>query len=443
MKSNVVTRFAPSPTGLLHGGNYRTAVFAYLFSKKMGGKFIVRIEDTDRERSKKEYEENILETLAWLNLKHDQLYRQSDHQARHTEELKRLIANGHAYISKEDIEATPPKADESPQRQRRAEVIRFANPKTTVTFTDVIRGPITFDTTELGDFIIARSETEPVFHFAVVVDDHDEGVTHVIRGEDHISNTARQILIQKALGYEMPVYAHLPLVLGPDRTKLSKRKGAKALTEYRAEGYLPEAIINYLALLGWHPEGEKEIFSVAELVQEFNITRTQKGAGIFDETKLLWVNHEHLRRLSDASYAQKLKDFIKKDFNRELVPLLKDRAQTLKEAAEALENEFNFIESVSFDQGLLIRGAKTGAPEVKKHLTTLATLLKDTDGDFTAEKVKDAVFPYATQQGRAAVLWPMRIALSGKEKSPDPFTLAALLGRQRTLERIEKAAHML
>ena len=219
MPDQIVTRFAPSPTGLLHAGNYRTAVFSYLFARQHGGKFILRIEDTDRERSRPEYEVNILESLAWLGLDFDEKYRQSENASVHREYLEKMIASGHAYISQE----TPTKEGE------RAEVIRFKNPNKKVLFPDLIRGDIEFDTTELKDFVIAKSLDEPVFHLAVVVDDFTAGVTHVIRGEDHISNTPRQILIQEAIGAPCPIYAHLPLVLAPDRSKLSKRKGALPL----------------------------------------------------------------------------------------------------------------------------------------------------------------------------------------------------------------------
>jgi glutamyl-tRNA synthetase len=429
MAQKVVTRFAPSPTGLLHGGNYRTAVFAYLYARKTGGEFIVRIEDTDRERSKKEYEDNIVETLQWLGLKHDRFFRQSENAPRHQELLKGLIAKDLAYVSKEE-----PK-----EEGQRSEVIRFRNPKKVVTFTDAIRGEIRVDTTDLGDFVIARSETEPVFHFAVVVDDADEGVTHVIRGEDHISNTPRQILIQEALGLPTPTYAHLPLVLGPDRTKLSKRRGAKALTQYRDEGYLPEAMINYLALLGWHPEGEQELFSIDELMQAFSLERIQKGSGIFDETKLAWFNHEYLKKLSAADYSKRLESAIGRSVMSELIPLLQERAKTFREAAELLTTEFAFLgEEPAPSQELLLQGAKTDAAAAASNLLRVIELLQNHES-FTAESVKEAVFPYATEVGRAGVLWPMRVALSGREKSPDPFTLAALLGREKTLERLNKA----
>lgn len=429
MPERVVTRFAPSPTGLLHAGNYRTAIFAYLFAKKHGGKFVVRIEDTDKARSKKEYEENIIGTLEWLGLKPDKVYRQSDQHARHQELLKRLIETGHAFVSKEKEGA-------------RAEVIRFANPKTTVTFTDVIRGPITFDTTELGDFVVARSLREPVFHFAVVVDDADEEVSHVIRGEDHISNTPRQILIQKALGFPTPLYAHLPLVLGQDRSKLSKRNGAKPLTQYRDEGFLGEALINYLSLVGWHPEGEQELFTLQELIDTFNLSRIQKGAAMFDEMKLCWFNHEHLKKLSEKEFALRLKEFTKQDIDARLMPLLKERSQTLKEAAELAE-EYDFLANESsYDVRLLTQGAKTDTTTIKKHLARSKEILQ-TLSSFEAEQVKQALFPYATEQGRAEVLWPLRVALSGRERSPDPFIIASLIGKKETLKRIEKALQKL
>jgi glutamyl-tRNA synthetase len=420
-EGNVVTRFAPSPTGFLHGGNYRTAIFAYLFAKGRGGCFVVRIEDTDKARSKKEYEENILETLEWLHLEYDELYHQSNHLPRHREMLKKLIENNHAYVAEDGV-------------------VRFRNPNRTVTFTDAIRGEISVDTTDLNDFIIARSMESPLYHLAVVVDDADEGVSHVIRGEDHISNTPRQILIGEALGLPIPQFAHVPLVLSPERTKLSKRAGAKALTEYRDEGYLPEAVINYLALLGWHPEGKQEIFSVEELGKVFDLARIQKSAGIFDETKLAWINSEHIKRLSDQEFTSRFEAFSKKSTAPALIPLLKERAHTLKEA-DALREEYNFS-NVSFDKALLLKGAKSDQEVVRKHLERVGEMLLSL-GDFSAESVKNTVFPYATEEGRSAVLWPMRVALSGREKSPDPFTLSSLLGKEETLSRLKKAESML
>lgn len=443
MNPNIVTRFPPSPTGLLHAGNYRTGIFNYLFARKHAGTFILRIEDTDRARSKKEYEENILETLKWLQFTHDAFYRQSDNVARHTELLQKLVNEDKAYISVE----TPTTQDQ------RSEVVRFRNPNIAVTFTDVIRGEITIDTTDLGDFIIGRSMTEPLYHFGVVVDDTDEGVTHIIRGEDHISNTPRQILLQRALGVTTPpTYAHLPLVLGSDKQKLSKRKGAKALTQYRDEGFIPEAIINYLALVGWHPEGDREVFDVAELIEIFDLTRVQKGAGIFDETKLRWFNHEHLKKLSDHEFTERLTAFAQTKHTPlsagagKVIPLLKERSQTLAEALEVLHSgEFAFLEdTVAYEPSLLLKGAKTDAATAKGHLQKVSELLTGiAAADFTAATTKEILFPYATEQGRSTVLWPLRVALSGKEKSPDPFIVSALIGKNKTLERIAQAMTVL
>ena len=438
----VVTRFAPSPTGLLHGGNYRTAVFAYLFAKKSGGEFIVRIEDTDKQRSKKEYEDNIWETIEWLGLMPDRTFRQSEHAVRHTQLLKMLIAENKAYVSKEEIK----------KEGDRSEVIRFRNPNKSVTFVDLIRGAITFDTTDLGDFVIARSLEEPVFHFAVVVDDVDAGVSHIVRGEDHISNTPRQILIQEALGFTTPVYAHLPLVLDASRAKLSKRRGAKALTEYKAEGYLPEAVINYLALLGWHPEGEQEIFSVWELIEAFSLERIQKSAGIFDETKLKWFNHEHMKLLTAQDFAYRLKEYLAlrgatpPAYLEEILPLLRERAQTFGEAYEALAaGEYEFlVQEPSINAELLLKCAKADKEGVRTHLIKVQQMLVGMpEGNFTADTVKETIFPYATEAGRASVLWPLRVALSGQEKSPDPFTLCGLLGKEKTLSRIKTALAVL
>src|SRR3989344_6473199 len=237
VSKKIVVRFPPSPTGPMHIGNVRTALYNYIYAKQHDGEFIVRIEDTDTARSKKEYEEKILESLEWLGFKRDgELWHQSERIAIYKKYLDELIATGKAYVSQEA---------EGDNR----EVVRFKNPNKTVSFTDLIRGEIKFDTTELEDFIIAKNVEEPIYHLAVVIDDSESGITHVIRGEDHISNTPRQILIQEAIGAPRPIYAHLPLILGRDRSKMSKRNGAVPVSEYRNRGYLPEAVVNYLALL--------------------------------------------------------------------------------------------------------------------------------------------------------------------------------------------------
>ena len=272
----VVTRIAPSPTGYLHFGLARTALFSYLFARKHGGTYILRIEDTDTARNKPEYEQDISEQLAWLGLTADATYRQSEAMPRHKQCLAKLIEEDKAYVSKETAKDGSGKE---------VEVVRLRNPGETVTFTDLIRGEIQFDTTELKDFVIARSITDTLFHLAVVIDDADEGVTHVIRGEDHISNTPRQILIQRALGFPEPHYAHLPLILMPDKSKMSKRKHETAVRTFREMGILPNALINYVALLGWNPGTDQELFTLEELVNIFDTSQVQKSGAVFDMEK--------------------------------------------------------------------------------------------------------------------------------------------------------------
>jgi glutamyl-tRNA synthetase len=434
--SNVVTRFAPSPTGLLHMGNYRTAVFAYLYAKKLGGKFILRIEDTDRERSKSEYEDNIIESLHWLSLSYDERYRQSEHVDSHTKHLKRLIDEGHAYISKEE-------AKDGSGVMR--ELVRFKNPKRVVIFEDAIRGRIETDTTDLGDFVIAKSITEPLFHLAVVVDDHEEGVTHVIRGEDHIPNTPRQMLIREALGYPHPTYAHLPLVLAEDRTKLSKRKGALPVTEYRAMGYLPGAIINFMAFIGWNPGGEREIYTLQELIEVFDLSNIHKAGAIFNIEKLKWMNKEHMRKEARESQLLAVKKYLK-DYPDEmldkLLPVIVDRISAYGELASLEATEFRFfITAPAVEKERILW--KDDEPSVALyHLKKVAEILATADFS-SPESVKAAIMPYAETEGKGNVLWPLRMSLSGQEKSVDPFTILYVLGKDEGIGRIERACHTL
>lgn len=440
--SSVVVRFAPSPTGLLHAGNYRTAVFAYLFAKRSGGKFIVRIEDTDAARSKEEYVDNIFETLAWFDLPADETYRQSEHRKRHRELLEKLVTNKTAYVSKETPQAPGD----------REEVIRFKNPGGSVTFTDVIRGSITTDVTDLGDFIIARSLNEPVFHFAVVVDDADEGVTHVVRGADHISNTARQMLIQHALGLPAPFYAHLPLIFNSEHKKLSKRTGAKPLAEYRTMGILPEALLNYIALLGWNPGDNREYLSRKELIEAFDLSRVQKGSAVFDEVKLLSVNQHWMRKLSVDEYIAK-GNLSANDIRKlqKVVPLLKERAQTFEQARDTLSGELSclFEKPAPLRDQLLAKELPERPGTTKTALQGLSGAIKALPDEVSSEEVKETLMPLGNAEeakgkgGRGAVLWPLRYALSGQERSPDPFTLISILGPTEAVSRIHAALDIL
>jgi glutamyl/glutaminyl-tRNA synthetase len=331
--SPVVTRFAPSPTGNLHIGSARTALFNYLFTKKNKGTMVLRLEDTDRDRSFDKYEVNILEGLSWLGLDHDIYYKQSDRTEIYSSYIQKMIETGSAYLSKEE-------------GGQRSEVIRFKNPNKRIVFDDLVRGNIEFDTTELGDFVIAKSLTEPLYHLAVVIDDHESKVTHVIRGEDHISNTPRQILIQEGIGAVRPLYAHIPMILAPDRTKLSKRHGAVALTEYKEEGYLPEAVLNYLAFLGWNPGGEREIYSLADLVDTFSLSKIQKSAAIFNKDKLDWYNREYLKEVPDEIFSAGLLAVgLSEDLARKLVPFVRERVSRMGDIAQlfASDGEFDFF----------------------------------------------------------------------------------------------------
>lgn len=442
--TNFVTRFAPSPTGLLHAGNYRTAVFCYLFAKGKKGSFLLRIEDTDRARSKPEYEQNIFETLDWLGLPPDEPpARSSDRTARHKELLAKLVAEDKAYVSHESKKDDP---------SRMVDVVRLRNPGTTITFRDEIRGDITFHTAELGDFVIARAIDDPLYHFAVVVDDGDMGITHVIRGEDHISNTPRHILIQKALGLKIPVYAHLPLILSTDHAKLSKRRGAQALTAYRDLGILPEAMLNYLAFLGWNPGDDREYLSRDELVETFDLARVQKGSAIFDETKLLSVNRHWMRELS-------IDDFISRgnllaynpEILRKSVSLLKERAHTFGEVRQMLLGELSCLfKAPGLDRDRLLAKELPERPGIA--LVSLKGLIKPLETlseGASPQAIKDLIMPFADAQelkgkgGRGAVLWPLRYALSGQERSPDPFTLISILDKKETISRMQKAIAIL
>ena len=386
--SKVITRFPPSPTGYLHIGGARTALFNFLYAKKLGGKFILRIEDTDRERSKKEFETDITESLNWLGLDYDgALLRQSERGEVYKGYIKKMLDNGSTYQAEDSV-------------------IRFKNPNAKIKFNDLVRGEIEFDTSDLEDFVIAKSLEEPLYHLAVVVDDYESGVTHVIRGEDHISNTPRQILIQEAIGAKRPFYVHVPLILASDRSKLSKRHGAVSLLEYRNKGYLPQAMVNYLALLGWNPGTDQEIFTIDELIKQFDLDKIQKGGAIFDEKKLDWVNKEHIKRLpEDVQKEMRLKALAGESY-------MKNRPDL-------------DVEKICWKE--------ISKEDTKKYLQVVKELIGDAD----------AIMKYAEAIGKGSVLWPLRYALSGEEKSPDPFTLMSALGKDESISRVEEAIELL
>ena len=393
LKNKIVVRMAPSPTGNLHIGTARTTLFNFLFAKKYGGKFILRIEDTDKERSTKEFEQDILNGLEWLGLSWDEFHRQSERTEIYKNYLKKMLNDGLVYLSKE----------EAKEEGQRSEVIRFKNPNKKIKFNDLIRGEVEFDTTELKDFVVAKSLEEPLYHLAVVIDDFEMGVTHVIRGEDHISNTPRQILIQEAIGAPRPIYAHLPLILDSNRKKLSKREHGEAVWVdfYKNHDVLPDALLNYLALLGWNPGTDQEIFTLPQLIEAFDMDKAHKGGAIFDTKKLDWINKEHIKLLSPE---EKLKR-VAKDFDMS-TPVLE-------------------IEKIPWKD--------SNADEAKKHLIKIIDCLDD----------HEAIMSYANLVGKGSVLWPLRYALSGQEKSPDPFTLLEILGQAESEKRVRYAIELL
>lgn len=435
MKNKVVTRFAPSPTGTLHIGGARTALFNYLFTKKTGGKMILRIDDTDSERSRVEFEKDILESLGWLSLidEDTEIIHQSERGDIYKKYIEDLIAKDLAYVSDEEKDG------------KKSSVIRFRNRGEKITFSDLIRGEISFETSDLGDFVIAKAIDKPLYHLASVVDDHELGITHVIRGEDHISNTPRQILLTMAIRGNPLQYAHIPLILAPDKSKLSKRHGALSTLEYKKEGYLKEAIINFLALLGWSPQGlgldkkTEDILSLDDLVKYFDLSRVQKSGAIFNVEKLNWLNKEYLKEIPDKEFIDLANPYTPEKIINvlpKLVPLLKDRVEKLSDIKILTEEgEFDYLfESPTHNKELL---------KNTSFLNELTDILEKLDeGSFTQKHIKEAVWDFATEKGRGEVLWPMRVALTGKKKSPDPFIVSEHLGKEETIKRINEAAKL-
>lgn len=442
--NGIITRFPPSPTGFLHIGGIRTALFNYLFAKKNGGKFLFRLEDTDRERSKPEFAENILDGLKWVGLEFDnkEIIRQSERTEIYKKYLQKLLAGGFAYLSQEQIE----------KEGDRAEVIRFKNPNKKIKFSDLVRGEVEFDTSDLKDFVIAKSISEPIYHLAAVVDDFEMAVTHIIRGEEHISNTPRQILIQEALGFPRPEYAHIPLILAPDRSKLSKRHGAVSVTEYRDQGFLPEAVINYLALLGWNPGTDQEIFSLPELVKEFDMSKVQKGGAIFNIEKLKWFNKHHLQQLGNSEKLELLKKYLTEpqlqvvNANPKLVEVMMERVATFGELRDLINTgEYDyFFGEPKYEKNVLLWKGAGDLAKTKERLLGAKKLIEGiSDNSFNRLAIKEILWPYAEKEGRGEVLWPLRVCLSGKEKSPDPFVLSEMLGKEITLKRITNALNLI
>nr|WP_298726036.1 glutamate--tRNA ligase [uncultured Steroidobacter sp.] len=455
------TRFAPSPTGMLHIGGVRTALFSWLYARRHNGTFILRIEDTDRERSTDEATQVILDGMEWLGLTADEgPFYQTRRMDRYREVIDQFLKTGHAYhcyCSKEELEEMRNRQLAAKQKPRydgtcrnRTEprpgvspVVRFKNPlEGSVVVEDAIHGNVVFDNMELDDLIIARSDGTPTYNFCVVVDDSDMNCTHVIRGDDHLNNTPRQINMLKALGAAIPMYAHVPMILGQDGAKLSKRHGAVSVLQYREEGFLPEALLNYLVRLGWS-HGDQEVFSMEEMTRLFDIKDVNKAASAFNPDKLLWLNQQHIMRSTPEHLAKYLKPQlaalgVNVTDDRKLAAVAKsqqERAKTLKEMAQ--NSRFFFEDVTSYDE----KAAKKnlGAEAVAPLSTVLAKL--SALPEWVAPALHDAVNQTATELnlGMGKVAQPIRVAVSGGTVSPPIDVTLEVLGREVTLARLERA----
>ena len=457
----ITTRFAPSPTGYLHVGGARTALFSWLYARKHGGKFILRIEDTDLERSTQASIDAILEGMAWLGLDYDEgPFFQTHHFNRYKEIIQQLLAQGDAYYcycSKEELELlrTEQMANKEKPRyngkcrssgkleQDTEPVIRFKNPVDgVVVIHDLVKGDITVANKELDDLIIARADGTPTYNLTVVVDDMDMEVTHVIRGDDHVNNTPRQINILNALKSKLPKYAHLPMILGPDGARLSKRHGAVSVMQFRDEGYLPEALLNYLVRLGWS-HGDQEIFSMDEMVEFFELNDVNLSASTFNMEKLLWLNHQYIMNGDPAHIARHLSwhmgqlgiDPTEGPHLVDVVKLLRERSKTLVEMAAA--SLYFYKEFDSYEEKAVKKNFTMGSDQVlaRLHDELLAVI------EWNAEKVHQVIVNLAEALGlnMGKVAQPLRVAICGSGVSPAIDLTLALLGREKTLSRIDNA----
>ena len=457
----VVTRFAPSPTGLLHVGGVRTALFSWLYARRNGGNFILRVEDTDRERSTDEAVRVILDGMAWLGLDADEgPYFQSRRFDRYREVLRGMLEAGtayHCYCSKDELDALRGQQIARKQkprytgicRERREPrpgvdpVVRFRNPLDgAVVVQDLVHGLVTFQNAELDDLIIARSDGTPTYNFCVVVDDMDMGVTHVIRGDDHLNNTPRQMNMLQALGAPLPIYAHVPMILGPDGAKLSKRHGAVSVLQYEEEGYLPDALLNYLVRLGWS-HGDQEVFTREEMIAAFDIHDVNKSASAFNPEKLLWLNQQHMMRTMPAALVPHLRaqlrrlgaDSSDQQMLEGVILAQRERAKTMKEMA--VNSRFFFVEDIELDLKAAAKHLGGDAPatlaKVRARLGSLSA--------WNAASVHAALEQLAAELGGGLgkIAQPLRVAVSGSAVSPPIDATLALLGRERTLARVDTA----
>ncbi len=473
----VRVRFAPSPTGHLHIGGARTALFNFLFARRHGGSFVLRIEDTDQERSTPESVRGILDSLGWLGLQWDEgpgaggdcgPYVQSERKDLYRAELRRLLEEGKAYYcfcTPEELAARREEAKaagrpvgydgrcrhlDAPARQRmegegRSSAVRLISPEGETAWEDLVRGTVSFQNEQFGDFIIFKSDGFPTYHFAVVVDDAAMGITHVIRGDDHISNTPRHLMIFKALGKPPPLFAHVPIILGSDGGRLSKRHGATSIGQYREEGYLPEAMVNYLALLGWSTSESRQTFTLPELISEFDLPRVSKRSATFDPEQLLWLNNYHYLELPLSERARRLIPFWEQAgldagardpaWLEKVVEIVGDRVKVLPDIVHYTEFFFRDVEPGEAEQKVL-RKAEKALPALQKVIVRLDSLDPFSEAAIEAVIREEAE---AAGLGLGKIIQPIRVVAMGRKVGPGLFESLELLGRDKVLGRLRAA----
>jgi glutamyl-tRNA synthetase len=488
--TGIRVRIAPSPTGPLHIGTARTALFNYLFARHAGGTFILRLEDTDVARSSLAYEKDILDGLHWLGLTWDEgpdvaggadsgaygPYRQMQRLERYAAAAERLLAKDAAYPcyctpdeldaerKRQEAEHLPPRysgrcARQTPveraafEAEGRRAAIRFRVGEGIVAFDDLVRGHVEIDVQNLGgDFVIVRADGTPLYHFTVVVDDAAMGISHVIRGEDHLSNTPKHILLFRALGHGVPAFAHLPLILNPDRTKMSKRKSQTAVSDYIAQGFIREGLVNYLAFLGWSPGTEEEVLSLTEIVERFDLDRVQKGGAIFDRERLEWLDGQWIRRLAPDELVDRLRPFLQAERDagridrlpaddelRALVPVVHERLPTLGAIGELVG--FLFRERVDADPTILVPKRWDAATTAEALGAARHVIAEVGPVSYEAEEIEPPLRSLVEDRGWKAgdLFMAIRVAVTGRTAAPPLFDTLVALGYERTLERLDAA----
>lgn len=473
----VRVRFAPSPTGELHIGGARTALFNYLFASAAGGEFVLRIDDTDLERSRSDYIDKLISSMHWLGLTWDEgpVY-QSKRLGHYTEAAERLVKEKkayHCYCSTETLTEGRSEAkkenraylypgtcrdltedqEESYRSEGRSSVIRLHTPdEGTTVVKDIIRGEVDFENKYIDDLIIIKSNGLPTYNFASMIDDLQMGITHVIRAEEHLSNTPRQQLCAEALGYDLPIFAHVPMILAPDRSKLSKRHGATSVEEFYSEGYLPEALVNYMALLGWSPGagGEEEIFTLDEMVNRFDLNKVTKTAAVYDVTKLGWMNSHYIRTYNLNKLTEAALPFFEKkglvqsplkeqdyDYLEQVIAAVRERAKTLAELADI--SDYFFLDSFEYEEkGIKKHFQKENAASYIRKAAKLLQSLETYDKEAIEALYRSLSEELGISMGR--LIHPTRMAITGRTAGPGLFEIMVLLGRRKTVERLEKAA---